>query len=533
MGRRLLFLLALIAISHWSHGQYFQYSQYNLSTQRINPAMTGLTRYATAGTMYRHQQTGGDFSINSNFVSLSYPFLHSSTGVPWSGIAVTLHNDQSAGIFKVQEASLGYALHVRVSRYQTFSFGAKALYQARKIGLDGFYTGSQYVTDRGFDLNRSMGEDFSEIRNSFKTFSAGIYWQQVDKKGRLMHHFGASLFDVNKPADSFFGSMTNLPSTFIVNAGFQSYSAGGFNVFPEGLLTMSGGAMMFNGGFRFQKELNVTAKKQSDLVDVILKYAIGRSGIAGIQLHRENISVGLSYDFPLFIKNPGNVGALEFGLELRKLVPTRAQKIVAKRKKAADEKAELAKKRQQERLAKKPAVVQKVKTDSVNTIASIDSTAVAKADTIRVAQTPIEPVTITEEKKPEKVEELSTIAKAGGMKQEPMIIEHVTLHFPFEYNSSDLDETTETFLEQLAETLRQDENLQLKIEGHTDNIGSDRFNLKLSQKRADAVKALLIKKGIKAERLNSAGKGFHEPVNDNETEENRARNRRVEITVYY
>lgn len=523
MMRRLALLLTLCAITSWSHAQYFQYSQYNFASQRINPAMTALTRYASAGTVYRHQRTAGDFSINSNFVSLSYPLLNSSTGVPWSGMALSLHNDQSAGIFKTQEAALAYAIHVRVSRYQTFSFGAKALYQTRKIGLDGFYTGSQYVQDRGFDLTRSSGENFSEIRNSFKTFSAGLYWQQVDKKGRLLHHFGASLFDINKPADSFFGNMTNLPSTFIVDAGFQSYSSAGFNVFPEGLLTMSGGAVMFNGGVRFQKELNITAKKQSDLVDVILKYAVGRSGIAGIQFHRENISVGVSYDFPLFRQNPANLGALEFGLELRRLVATRAQKAVAKRKKAAEERAALVKKQKEERDAKKKLVLQ-----SQDTVKAVEvESVIAKIDSVP-------PVTIVEEKQVTRsTEELSVTAKAGDMKQEPMVIEHVTLHFPFEFNSSDLDEPTETFLDQLAEQLRQDENLRLKIEGHTDNIGSGKFNLRLSQKRADAVKAMLIKKGISPERLESVGKGMHEPLNNNETAEDMAKNRRVEITVYY
>ena len=486
--------------------------------------MTGLTRYATAGTIYRHQQTGGNLSINSNFVNLSSPFLNSSTGVPWSGVSLSLHNDQSAGIFKVQEAALGYAIHVRVSRYQTFSFGAKALFQSRKIGLDGFYTGSQYVSDRGFDLSRSSGENFSELRNSFKTFSAGLYWQEVDKKGRLLHHLGVSLFDINKPTDSFFGATTQLPSTFIVNGGFQSYSSNGFNIFPEGLLTLSGGAAMFNGGFRFQKELNVSSKKQSDLVDVLLKYAVGRSGIAGIQFHRENISIGLSYDFPLFSKNPANLGALEFGIELRRLVSTRAQKVIAKRKKAVEEKQALAK--------KQPAKGQK---QSIVKLTEPDSTTVVKKDSV---ETPIQPVTVVDTKKPGSAPTpppslTSATAKAGGLKQEPMVIEKVTLHFAFEFNSSDLDEPTESFLDELAGTLKQDDNLQLNIEGHTDNIGSDKFNLRLSQKRAEVVKAQLIKKGIAAERLHALGKGMHEPLNQNLTDEDRAKNRRVEITVFY
>ena len=514
MIRSLLILVIGIATWSMSHAQYFQYTQYNFTPQRVNPAMVGLTRYATASTNYRHQQTGGDFAINSNFVNLAYPLLNSSTGVPWSGIALSLHNDQSAGIFKTQEIALGYAVHVRISRYQTFSFGAKALYQTRKIGLDGFYTGSQYITGHGFDQSRSSGENFQEFRNSFKTFSAGLYWHEVDKKGRLLHHFGMSMFDINKPNDSFFGSTTQLPSTFIMNFGFQSYGNNGFNVFPEGLLSFSGRAAMFNGGFRFQKELNVSAKKQSDLVDVILKYSVGRSGIAGVQLHRENFSVGLSYDFPLITKNPANVGALEFALELRKLVPTRAQKTIARRKKVADEKKAIAKNQ-------KPKEVKTIQADSIPPVE------VVKNDSLPHH---IEPVTIAETKTSEQP---SASAKAGGLKQEPMIIETVTLHFAFEFNSSDLDEPTESFLDQLAETLKQDENLQLNIEGHTDNIGSDKFNLRLSQKRADAVKITLIKKGVAADRLHSQGKGMHDPLNQNLTEEDRAKNRRVQITVFY
>ncbi|MDZ4845444.1 MAG: PorP/SprF family type IX secretion system membrane protein, partial [Chitinophagales bacterium] len=160
------------------HAQYFQYSQYNFTEQRINPAMIGLSRYASMSLNYRHQKTGGDFPINSSFVSFDYPLLNSSTGKPWSGLGVTLHNDKATGVFKTQEASVSYAVHIRLSRWQTLSLGAKALLQTRSISLDGFYTGSQYVPDRGFDPSYSSGESFAELRTTFQTFSTGVYWQE-------------------------------------------------------------------------------------------------------------------------------------------------------------------------------------------------------------------------------------------------------------------------------------------------------------------------------------------------------------------
>lgn len=67
--------------------------------------------------------------------------------------------------------------------------------------------------------------------------------------------------------------------------------------------------------------------------------------------------------------------------------------------------------------------------------------------------------------------------------------------------------------------------------GHTDSVGSDAYNQKLSVKRAEAVKAYLVTKGIEKNRVYTEGKGEKQPVADNKTSEGRAKNRRVEIEV--
>jgi len=75
-------------------------------------------------------------------------------------------------------------------------------------------------------------------------------------------------------------------------------------------------------------------------------------------------------------------------------------------------------------------------------------------------------------------------------------------------------------------------NLEVIIAvGHTDAVGSDTYNQKLSVRRSEAVKAYLVSKGIEKNRVYTEGKGEKQPVADNKTAEGRAKNRRVEIEV--
>lgn len=101
----------------------------------------------------------------------------------------------------------------------------------------------------------------------------------------------------------------------------------------------------------------------------------------------------------------------------------------------------------------------------------------------------------------------------------------------FEANSATLTAEGRATLEGVAATLREQEDLQIEIAGHTDSVGSEAFNTLLSQQRADAVRAFLITKGVGAGRLTAVGYGELEPIASNDTEEGRQANRRVEFRI--
>jgi outer membrane protein OmpA-like peptidoglycan-associated protein len=73
--------------------------------------------------------------------------------------------------------------------------------------------------------------------------------------------------------------------------------------------------------------------------------------------------------------------------------------------------------------------------------------------------------------------------------------------------------------------------LKLEAEGHTDNVGGEAFNQKLSEQRAGAVRDYLLSQGIPADQITSSGKAFSMPVADNKTPAGRQQNRRVELIV--
>ncbi|MDN3526501.1 OmpA family protein [Halomonas sabkhae] len=99
----------------------------------------------------------------------------------------------------------------------------------------------------------------------------------------------------------------------------------------------------------------------------------------------------------------------------------------------------------------------------------------------------------------------------------------------FEFDSAQLTMGAESVLSDVASKLRSNENVRVRIEGHTDSVGPASYNEDLSQRRADSVADYLSSQGVAANRMKTIGYGEQQPVATNETDAGRAENRRVEL----
>jgi outer membrane protein OmpA-like peptidoglycan-associated protein len=102
----------------------------------------------------------------------------------------------------------------------------------------------------------------------------------------------------------------------------------------------------------------------------------------------------------------------------------------------------------------------------------------------------------------------------------------------FDFGKSTLKPQARADLSELAASLQRYDNTDVVVYGHTDDVGSDSFNMSLSEQRAESAASYLMSQGIPRYRITTVGKGETEPIATNSTDQGRALNRRVEIAIF-
>ena len=121
--------------------------------------------------------------------------------------------------------------------------------------------------------------------------------------------------------------------------------------------------------------------------------------------------------------------------------------------------------------------------------------------------------------------QLTSESMAGALIQQGRF----AMHLPFDFNQATLRPDAQSTLTALSQLMEQHPSLRIRLEGHTDQVGSAAYNQKLSLNRALAVKSALTAQGIVGQRIEVTGFGATRPIAGNDTDEGRAQNRRVEV----
>ena len=121
----------------------------------------------------------------------------------------------------------------------------------------------------------------------------------------------------------------------------------------------------------------------------------------------------------------------------------------------------------------------------------------------------------------------------GFIINKPVILENIL----YDFNSYKLNPASEVILDKLYQKLVDNETLEIELSAHTDNVGKDAYNLKLSERRAQSCVDYLVRKGIAASRITTKGYGFSKPIAPNQlpsgkdNPQGRQLNRRTEFKV--
>lgn len=134
---------------------------------------------------------------------------------------------------------------------------------------------------------------------------------------------------------------------------------------------------------------------------------------------------------------------------------------------------------------------------------------------------------LPEELRSDSANYLSTVDVVELASGDALILENIH----FEFNSSELTADSELGIVMLTDFLRRNSELKVELAGHTDDVGSESYNQKLSAARAEVVRKALISNGINENRLTAKGYGSTKPLMPNDSDENRALNRRTEMIV--
>lgn len=451
-------------------------NQYQINKFSISPAYAGYNGNIETFAGYRRDWVGVPGAPVKAMMDINVPYDRKDVG-----FGLSLSN-QETGNFEYFSALFSFAYHLEISRYSSLSFG---------IGAE-FYRNQ---------LDFSSVQSEPEIVDPFLANNQSLFGTTFDATIGVM--FNANNFNAGLTVPRAIGMKVNyqkdienqysLSRHFRLFASYPIELSRDLELEPFGIVRMT-----MNSPLMFEASALLNYKERIWATLTYRKMTSFGLGVGGAL--NETLVMNYSYEFAVgnaILSHSSGTHEISIGY-LIKDGKERKPTIFPKQKK------------KQESGGVDKKIIKKLKEDLEEEInkSSNDLDKEIKKLTTRVDEL-------------EKRLKEQDIATYGA----PYILDNIQ----FGHNSDRLFASSYPELDKLAKKLKDNPNIEIKITGHTDNEGSPRYNLRLSQKRAEAVKKYLVSKGIDEARIVTDGVGEKKPIASNETRRGRAKNRRIEV----
>jgi type IX secretion system PorP/SprF family membrane protein len=247
MKKTILSFIALLILHQHTIAQDIHFSQFYMAPLMQNPALAGAERSSEAMLNYRSQwQSVAD--PYSTMSATAHTRIGSTPGKNYFALGINFFQDQSGDAkMRTLQAGLALAYHVRIGRNHTLGLGVRADYGQLSVDSRAFQWGSQY-SGNGYDPGIDPGETLDRAAFSYPDISSGLVWSynNTSGKGRVQRNnyrqgsFGISVFHLNRPEYSFFGSGQRLFPKMVLHGRF--------------LLSIPASKIALNPGFMFYRQ---------------------------------------------------------------------------------------------------------------------------------------------------------------------------------------------------------------------------------------------------------------------------------------
>ena len=488
------YILLLISLPLITSAQDTYFTQTPAVPLQTNPAQIATDNDATLMLNYRRQQFLEDVSLQSLVITGKHPLIKAGTNERWGGIGITLLNDYSGDVqlFRRTQLEAAFAYNATLAPRTYLSGGIQGGYHQQRLSADGITTGNQYVRNRGFDPSVASGESLGDALSNYWNLGVGLHLYRTDARQETMTYLGAAVHRAQQPSGSFLDSDHRLARRYVVQGGQRVFDNRTWTITPNVLWIHEGSQNLLRAGAEYRyhyKNSNPLDPLQSGSVAFGTYYTDAKALALSLQFRQPYFSAGFSYD--IGTKRQAIQNASELTLAVRKTINRR----------------------------KPTKVIRNYSVGEVRQFYEKKTTAVSE----KSATAPT--------KKPSMIDSTTIIEYRSNDTRATSVAFSLKKTFAFAFNNAALTPEAQAYFDDFVGLMQMNPKLRLKVIGHTDNIGGERINLKVSLARAQSVKDYLVAQGIDKNRITVTGVGAAEPMVPNDTAANRAKNRRVELIV--